>query len=81
MLTNHEIDAFTFNEHKFTLAHRAALHGQVGVLNYLVSDGGLPVTALQWPDNSFSTPAMLAIQVRSWSYWRMSAGCNYSRVF
>ena len=63
MLSTHEIDAFTFNEHKFTLAHKAALHGQVGVLNFLVSDAGLPVTALQLPDDSFSTPAMLAIQV------------------
>lgn len=63
MLANHEIDPFTFNDHRFTLAHKAALHGQVSVLNYLVSDAGLPVTALQLPDDSLSTPAMLTIQV------------------
>jgi hypothetical protein len=64
MLTNQEIDAFTFTEHKFSLAHKAALHGQLRVLNFLVDDAGLPLTALQLSDESFSTPAMLAIQVR-----------------
>lgn len=63
MLANQEIDAFTFNDHKFSLAHKAALHGQLGVLTYLVGDIGLPLTALQLSDESFSTPAMLAIQV------------------
>ncbi len=63
MLTNHEIDAFTFNEHRFTLAHKAALNGQLGLLNFLVNDAGLPLTALNIPDDSYSTPAMLAIQV------------------
>lgn len=63
MLTNQDIDGFTFTEHKFSLAHKAALHGQLGVLSYLVNDAGLPLTALQLSDDSFSTPAMLAIQV------------------
>ena len=63
MLSNQEIDAFTFNDHKFSLAHKAALHGQLGVLTFLVGDVGLPLTALQLSDDSFSTPAMLAIQV------------------
>lgn len=63
MLSNHEIDAFTFNEHRFTLAHKAALHGQLALLNYLIDDAGLPLIALQLPDDSLSTPAMLVIQV------------------
>lgn len=63
MLSNQEIDAFTFTEHKFSLAHAAALHGKLEVLNFLINDAGLPVTALQLSDDSFSTPAMLAIQV------------------
>lgn len=63
MLSNQEIDPFTFNEHKFGLAHKAALHGQLGVLTFLVRDAGFPPTALQLSDDSFTTPAMLAIQV------------------
>lgn len=64
MISNHEItDVFVFNEHKFSLAHKAALHGSLSVLKFLVKEAGLPPSALQLPDDSFTTPAMLAIQV------------------
>ena len=64
MLSSHDIDAFSFNEHRFSLAHTAALHGSLPVLKFLVKEAGLPYSALQIPDDSLTTPAMLAIQVR-----------------
>ena len=65
MLTNQEIDPMTFDEHNCTLAHKAAMNGHVVVLSFLVKDGGMPINALQIPDEYFTTPAMLAIQVYS----------------
>ena len=65
MLTAQEIDPITFDEHNCTLAHKAAMNGHVVVLSYLLKDGGMPINALQIPDENFTTPAMLAIQVYS----------------
>ena len=63
MISKGEIDGYVFTEHHFTLAHKAALHGRLSVLKFLVKEGTLPLAALQCPDDSFTTPAMLAIQV------------------
>ena len=63
MISKGEIDAYGFMEHYFTLAHKAAMHGQLSVLKFLIKEGNLPLLALQEPDESLTTPAMLAIQV------------------
>ncbi len=63
MLSSHEVDTYGSNEHHFSLAHKAALHGRLPVIQFLV-ESGLPPSALQIPDDSFTTPAMLAIQVQ-----------------
>ena len=63
MISKGEIDAYGFTEHYFTLAHKAAMHGRLGVLKFLIKEGNLPLLALQEPDESLTTPAMLAIQV------------------
>ena len=63
MISKGEIDAYGFTEHYFTLAHKAAMHGRLSVLKFLIKEGNLPLVALQQPDDSLTTPAMLAIQV------------------
>ena len=63
MITNHETDALAIDDHKSTLVHKAAMHGHIGVLSMLVKEAGLPPNTLQLPDENFSTPALLAIQV------------------
>ena len=63
MISKGEIDAYGFTEHYFTLAHKAAMHGRLGVLKFRIKEGNLPLLALQEPDESLTTPAMLAIQV------------------
>ncbi len=62
MLSNHEVDVYGITEHRFSLAHKAASHGRLGVIQLLV-ESGLPLSSLQIPDDSFTTPTMLAIQV------------------
>ncbi|XP_064400950.1 uncharacterized protein LOC135347048 isoform X4 [Halichondria panicea] len=62
MLSSHEVDTYGSNEHHFSLAHKAALHGRLPIIQFLV-ESGLPSSALQIPDDSFTTPAMLAIQL------------------
>ncbi len=67
------MDTYGSNEHHFSLAHKAALHGRLPIIQFLV-ESGLPSSALQIPDDSFTTPAMLAIQVQGThlligSYW------------
>ena len=51
------------DERNSTLVHKAAMNGHVNVLSFLIKDRGLPISVLQIPDDKFTTPAMLAIQV------------------
>ncbi len=60
MLSSHEVDTYGSNEHHFSLAHKTA---RLPIIQFLV-ESGLPSSALQIPDDSFTTPAMLAIQVQ-----------------
>ena len=82
MLTNHEIDAASYDEHMSTLVHKAAMSGQLAVVQFLVMEGGLHSGVLQAPDESFTTPAMLAIQVCGWVGgwgWRHVMSCDTLR--
>ena len=76
MLTNHEIDALAIDEHKSSLGHKAAMHSHLSVLTMLVKEAGMHLNALQLPDENFSTPAMLAIQVGV----AMTSGCGHSKA-
>ncbi len=57
MLSSHEVDTYGSNEHHFSLAHKTALHGRLPIIQFLV-ESGLPSSALQIPDDSFTTPAI-----------------------
>ena len=46
-----------------TLAHTAAMTNNLSVIIMLVNEGGLPLHALQLPDENHVSPAMVAIQV------------------
>ncbi len=63
MLASLEVDALALDDRGSTLFHKAAQFGQLVVLSLLAKDGGITSDALQVPDDSFTTPAMLAIQV------------------
>lgn len=63
MLTNHEIDLLCLDDTGLTLAHTAAMTNNLSVIIMLVNEGGLPLNALQLPDENQVSPAMVAIQV------------------
>ncbi|CAI8008220.1 Synphilin-1 [Geodia barretti] len=62
MLGNHEIDTLCMDDTRLTLAHTAAMTNNLSVLALLVNEGGLPLHALQLPDENLVSPAMVAIQ-------------------
>ena len=64
MLINQEIDALCMDDTGLTLAHTAAMTNNLSVIIMLVNEGGLPLHALQLPDENLVSPAMVAIQVQ-----------------
>ena len=63
MLGNQEIDTLCMDDTGLTLAHSAAMTNNLPILILLVNEGGLPLQALQLPDENLVSPAMVAIQV------------------
>ena len=63
MLGAHEIDVLCMDDTGLTLAHTAAMTNNLSVIIMLVNEGGLPLHALQLPDENHVSPAMVAIQV------------------
>ena len=76
MLGNHEIDTLCMDDTRLTLAHTAAMTNNLSVLALLVNEGGLPLHALQLPDENLVSPAMVAIQVRL----KFSVFTNWKRI-